>query len=114
MSLIRTIPAPVALRELIATYPNEINYICVGPLTNLALSLKLYDDLLEDIKDIWLMAGNYGEEKAEFNVKADVEAAHIVLESVEKPVFMLTWQTCVKSALSFVIFEFSDLKLDDN
>lgn len=101
LSLIRTTPSAIALRNIVINNANEINLICVGPLTNLALSIKLYDDLIDNLKDIWLMGGNYAGVEAEFNFKADAEAAHIVFEAVKKPVYMLPWETCEKSGISF-------------
>lgn len=51
-------PASIAVHDIISNNPNEIHLICVGPLTNLALTLKLYDDLYSKIKEVWIMGGN--------------------------------------------------------
>lgn len=58
LSLLKHTPASIQLHHLINSHPNEIYLICVGPLTNLALALKLYDDLCSKIKEVWIMGGN--------------------------------------------------------
>ena len=69
------------LRE--ATEPVAIAPI--GPLTNIALLLRLYPDLAARIAHLSIMGGSIGEGNttvsAEFNVYADPEAADIVFRS---------------------------------
>lgn len=36
--------------------------ICIGPLTNLALALKTYDDIRDNVKEVYVMGGNYNGE----------------------------------------------------
>lgn len=56
-----------------------------GPLTNIALAMKLEPSITSKIKEIVLMGGAYGNgnftPSAEFNIFADPEAAHIVFKS---------------------------------
>ncbi|KAJ6649389.1 putative uridine nucleosidase 2, partial [Pseudolycoriella hygida] len=42
-------------------YPGRITFICVGPLTNMALAIKMYPDFSNKIKALYLMGGNYNE-----------------------------------------------------
>ncbi len=60
-------------------------YVPVGPLTNLALALRLEPKLAARIPHIVTMAGAYAEgnttPSAEFNVLADPEAAYIVFRA---------------------------------
>lgn len=90
----------VAIHDIVTLFPNNVSLICVGPLTTLALSLKLFDNLASKIKDVWLMGGNctgVGNTtcSAEFNFYTDPEAAYIVLESLKCPIFILPWETCL-------------------
>jgi inosine-uridine nucleoside N-ribohydrolase len=53
-------------------------YMPVGPLTNLALALRIEPRLKERIPQIVTMGGAYATSFAEFNIRADPEAAFIV------------------------------------
>ncbi|MCD6253284.1 MAG: nucleoside hydrolase [Thermotogae bacterium] len=77
------------IAEMVKAYPGEINLVATGPLTNIALFIIRYPDLVEKLKRIVMMAGGiaFGNVTpvAEFNVYADPEAANVVLRSsVEK------------------------------
>lgn len=107
-------PAASKIGELILNNPGQISLICVAPLTNLALALRLYDKLGESIKDLWIMGGNYTAvgnitSSAEFNFYIDPEAAHIVLDTVKKPIYILPWETClypnITAVLLFLLWE---------
>ncbi len=56
-------------------------YMPVGPLTNLGLALRMEPRLKERIPQIVTMGGAYATSFAEFNIKADPEAAFIVYEA---------------------------------
>lgn len=80
--------------------PGNISLIFVGPLTNLALCLKLYPEVRDKIKDLYVMGGNrHGvgnvTKSAEFNFWADPEAAHIIFNNLTCPITLLPWETCV-------------------
>ncbi|XP_055608123.1 nucleoside hydrolase-like [Uranotaenia lowii] len=80
--------------------PGEISLIFIGPLTNLALCLKMYPDVRTKIKDLFVMGGNrHGvgnvTRAAEFNFWSDPEAAHIVFNNVQCPITVVPWETCV-------------------
>lgn len=77
------------IAEMVRKHPGEINLVATGPLTNVALFIIRYPDLLGKLKRIVMMAGGiaFGNVTpvAEFNVYADPEAANVVLRSsVEK------------------------------
>lgn len=40
-------------------HPHEISLIAIGPLTNIALAIKVYPDIVENIKDVFIMGGNH-------------------------------------------------------
>lgn len=63
----------------------ELELLVIGPMTNIAITLCNHRDLSGLIKHLWFMGGAVTggnvSPTAEFNVWADPEAAHIVLES---------------------------------
>ena len=70
----------------IERHPGEITILAVGPLTNIALALKLQPDIETKIKQIVMMGGNVrsagnASPAAEFNFWFDAEAARLVLRS---------------------------------
>jgi inosine-uridine nucleoside N-ribohydrolase len=82
-------PRPEGAVELIASilrsHAEPIVIAPIGPLTNVALLLRLYPALAGRIAHVCLMGGSVGDGNvtpaAEFNVYADPEAAAIVFES---------------------------------
>ena len=63
----------------------KVTIITIGPLTNIALALKLNPEIKSHIELISIMGGSASRGNvtpaAEFNIYADPEAAHIVLSS---------------------------------
>ena len=77
-----------AVSYIIRTLMESDGDIClvpVGPLTNIAMAMRLEPRIIPKIKRISLMGGAYGlgnsTPAAEFNIYADPEAAHIVFSS---------------------------------
>lgn len=73
------------LKNTILSSSEKITLVPIGPLTNIALLLKVYPEVKENIDEIVLMGGaiNCGNvtPTAEFNIWADPEAAKIVFSS---------------------------------
>jgi Inosine-uridine nucleoside N-ribohydrolase len=73
------------LNRMAQKYPQELEVIAIGPLTNIALTIRTYPEFAKNVKRISIMGG--GHEKgnvtpaAEFNFYADPEAAKAVFES---------------------------------
>ncbi len=63
----------------------RITVVTTGPMTNLALAIRLEPKILEKIEEVVLMGGAYTNGNvspaAEFNIYVDPEAAHIVFTS---------------------------------
>lgn len=74
-----------AMYEEILNSKEKITIVPIGPLTNIALLLRLYPEVKEIIEEIILMGGSTGRGNAsvmaEFNIYADPEAAKIVFSS---------------------------------
>ncbi|PXA68721.1 nucleoside hydrolase [Cryobacterium arcticum] len=73
------------MRQLITDSPRPVTLVALAPQTNLALLLRQYPDLAENIERIVFMGGSAGTGNAtavaEFNVWHDPEAAAIVLDA---------------------------------
>lgn len=64
----------------------RVNICCLGPLTNLAVALRMQPHIAEGVERVVMMGGAYRESgnrtmTAEFNVLADPHAAHVVFSS---------------------------------
>lgn len=70
----------------------DITLVPTGPMTNIAMAIRLAPDILPKIKQIVLMGGCYQlgnvTPAAEFNIFADAEAAHVVFHS-GRPIVMM-------------------------
>lgn len=89
-----------AMYELASKYPKKVSFILLGPLTNFATCMNMYDDFLDKVKDVWIMGGNIRAKgnvtpSSEFNFYSDPEAAQIVLEKAKTPITILPWETCI-------------------
>ena len=73
------------IARLLRESPEPVAIAPIGPLTNVALLLRLYPDLADRISHLCLMGGSIGEgnttASAEFNIVADPEAADVVFRS---------------------------------
>src|SRR5699024_686750 len=74
-----------AMYDEIMSSNEKITIVPIGPLTNIALLLRLYPEVKEKIKEIILMGGSTtrgnASVMAEFDIYADPEAAKIVFSS---------------------------------
>jgi len=79
--------ASLAILRLTREHPSEITLVCIGPLTNLAVALKLDPALPQRVGRLVIMGGavtgrgNYERVPTEFNIGFDPEAASIVFEA---------------------------------
>jgi purine nucleosidase len=83
--------------DLAKKHPNEITLITLGPMTNLAIAIQNRPEDVKKLKEVVAMGGvffNVGNitPDAEFNVKADPDAAAIVVEFCRN--------TCLKTPLN--------------
>ncbi|MBK4715257.1 MULTISPECIES: nucleoside hydrolase [Tenebrionibacter/Tenebrionicola group] len=72
-----------AIGELICNNPGVITLVAVGPLTNVAMALRLFPDMAQMVKRIVIMGGvfNVPGYLKDTNFGIDPEAAHVVLTS---------------------------------
>lgn len=109
--LVRNAESKHAIQYIIDTLMNsdgDITLVPVGPLTNIAVAMRMQPAILPKIREIVLMGGAYGTgnftPSAEFNIYADPEAARVVFTSGVPLVMMgldLTNQTtCTADVIS--------------
>ena len=78
------------IAETVLAQPGEITIVAVGPLTNVAVAMRMYPKIVAAVKEIVIMGGAIGRlprgdgnvtPSAEFNFWVDPEAARIVMHS---------------------------------
>lgn len=78
--------------------PGEVTLVTIGAMTNAARFIVERPEAAKRIKCISAMGGSFLEDKIEYNVKCDPEAARIVMES-DIPVALFSWETSGKLRL---------------
>lgn len=92
------------LEALRNSVPGEIDIITLGPLTNIALALRLEPDTVKKVGRIVCMGtaglgpGNVTP-LAEFNIWQDAEAAKIVVDAGIDNLIMVGWDACLGDAM---------------
>ncbi|ERT12861.1 nucleoside hydrolase [Photorhabdus temperata] len=91
-----------AIIDIVRKFPGEIEIITLGPLTNLAMAVLKEPDLYKFVKAVYIMGGaglkpGNITPLAEFNIYADAEAAHIVLNS-GLPLVFCGWELGMEDA----------------
>lgn len=98
-------PAVQALIRLANEAPGELTLVTLGPLTNLAVAIRLDPDLPQKYKDLVVLGGaiqangNSWVPAAEFNFFIDPEAAAVVFEAWPQ-ITLVPWETAMKHALT--------------
>ncbi|MBQ2659201.1 MAG: nucleoside hydrolase [Erysipelotrichaceae bacterium] len=90
------------MKETLEKSREKVTFLCIGPLTNMALFLRTYPQLAEKIEAIAIMGGavNSGniQLKSEFNIYHDPEAAKIVFDSGVK-IIMAGLEVCYAGSI---------------
>lgn len=93
------------LVKTVKEFPNQVTLVTLGPLTNVALAVKMCDGFKTGLKRLCVMGGNHKGESnvennsAEFNFGCDPEAASIVLSEIRSPINLMTWEACKSNYL---------------
>lgn len=91
-----------AMTECIMASPGKIRLVTLGPLSNIAAALLRTPEIAVAVEHCYIMGGTPEmpgnvNEVAEFNIWADPEAAHIVVES-GMPMTFVGWDVSMASA----------------
>ncbi|XP_022094659.1 inosine-uridine preferring nucleoside hydrolase-like [Acanthaster planci] len=110
LDLVQSEHAVHAMLRLTKEHPGQVTMLAIGPLTNLALAIRLDPGFTGRLKKLVIMGGNTegsGSETdaAEFNFHVDPEAAHILLSDVQCPTVIVAWETCLQNGLPWDWFE---------
>nr|CAD7202038.1 unnamed protein product [Timema douglasi] len=78
--------------------PGELTVLSLGPMTNIALAIRMDPNFCNNVKHIIIMGGNSEgignvTAGAEFNFYCDPEAAHICLHNMKCPITIFPWET---------------------
>ncbi|XP_059049267.1 nucleoside hydrolase-like isoform X2 [Achroia grisella] len=76
--------AAVALIELSKKHKDELTVITIGPVTNVAVAIKLDSGFLDRIAHLYVGAGHIHSDEhsdPEFNTSMDVEAYHVIAQN---------------------------------
>eukprot|EP00211_Chloroparvula_japonica_P007798 CAMPEP_0119122080 /NCGR_PEP_ID=MMETSP1310-20130426/2451_1 /TAXON_ID=464262 /ORGANISM="Genus nov. species nov., Strain RCC2339" /LENGTH=314 /DNA_ID=CAMNT_0007111689 /DNA_START=66 /DNA_END=1010 /DNA_ORIENTATION=+ len=111
-ALVQDKHAANALIDIVRDSPtNSIDVILLGPMTNLALALRLWPPLAERLGTVVFMGGCHEGKgnsadhlAAEFNIATDPEAAAIVVSTVHS-LRMISWELTCQSAHSWSWFD---------
>ena len=106
--------ASLALVRMVNAEPDELTLVAIGPLTNIAVALKLDPELPRKVKRFVVMGGavtargNTSNVSAEFNIFYDPEAAHIVFEAWTKAgrmIDLIDWEATVRHGISAEVID---------
>jgi inosine-uridine nucleoside N-ribohydrolase len=98
------------LIETIDQSPGQVTLLAIGPMTNVAIALRLRPDLESKIRRLVFMGGtvharNYDNRAAEFNFWFDPEAAQVVLRSGIRQKTMFGLDICNRARINRTHFD---------
>ncbi|XP_020665241.3 inosine-uridine preferring nucleoside hydrolase [Pogona vitticeps] len=110
LDLLQKEHAVLAIIRIINEQPGQVSLVATGPLTNLALAVKMDPTLPEKLKNVIIMGGNMeavGNTSVcgEFNFVTDPEAAYVVLNEYTCPIYIATWEFTLSCALSWEFYD---------
>ncbi|XP_047443438.1 inosine-uridine preferring nucleoside hydrolase [Mugil cephalus] len=99
-----------AMIRLVSEHQNQVSLVALGPLTNLALAVRLDPHFPQKLKDLYIMGGNMEGKGnvtlcAEFNFVMDPESAYVVLEDFLCRTYIASWEYSCRNALTWEFFE---------
>lgn len=99
-----------AMIRLVSENKNQVSLVALGPLTNLALAVRLDPGFPQKLRDLYIMGGNMEGKGnltlcAEFNFAMDPESAYIVLEEFLCTTYIASWEYACRNSLPWEFFE---------
>lgn len=106
---IQTEHAANALVKLSEKYAENLRLLVLGPMTNIAMAIRLDPHFCTNVKSLHFMGGNMHAigntptPTAEFNFYHDPEAAWIMLQSMKCTITCIPWETYLTHKIEWVI-----------
>lgn len=103
--VVEGVHASDAIIELVEKYPNEVEIVAIGPVTNVALAIMKAPETMQKTKAIWSMGtsgfgpGN-STSVSEFNVYADAEAYKVMMNS-GIPIYIGGFDICCENGAAW-------------
>ncbi|XP_025063004.1 inosine-uridine preferring nucleoside hydrolase-like [Alligator sinensis] len=99
----------MAMLRMASEQPGQVSLVALGPLTNLALAVKLDPAFPKKLKSLFLMGGNTESRGnitvcGEFNFVTDPEAAYVVLNEYTCPMYIAAWEFAFRSSLPWEFY----------
>ncbi|XP_028300229.1 probable uridine nucleosidase 2 [Gouania willdenowi] len=99
-----------AMLRLVSENKDQVSLVALGPLTNLALAVRLDPLYPQKLKDLYIMGGNTEGKGnvtlcAEFNFAMDPESAYVVLEEFHCPTHIASWEFACRNGLTWDFFD---------
>ncbi|XP_078078997.1 nucleoside hydrolase-like [Mustelus asterias] len=99
-----------AMIRIVNEHIGEVCLVAVGPLTNVALAVKMDPTFPSKLKGLYIMGGNMEARGnvtvcGEFNFVVDPEAVSIVLSHYTCPTYIATWEYCLRNLLTWEFFK---------
>ncbi len=98
--------APIILKDLLksAHEKGEVVLVAIGPLTNLALAVRIAPEIISFVDRLVIMGGSVHAQGntspvAEFNVFSDPEAASVVFNAGFRQTWLVPWETAINHFL---------------
>lgn len=109
LSLLQKEHAAAALIRIASEHARQVSLVATGPLTNLALAVKLDPSFSQKLKSLYIMGGNMRGQGnrtvcAEFNFALDPEAAYIVMKEYTCPTYIATLEYTHDNKLPWEFF----------
>jgi purine nucleosidase len=97
--------AVFALVKMVAENPGRYTLVTLGPLTNIALAVRIDPAFIDNVANLVIMGGTYAYRGnmnivAEFNIYADPEAAAIVFSTCKRAT-LVSWELSVDHEIPF-------------
>lgn len=108
--LVKSEHAVLSLMRMVNERPHQVTLLALGPLTNIALAMRLDPDFTSKLKELIVMGGNILATGtrfpiSEFNFTTDPSAAHIVVSETQCPTTIIPLETCLAHSVSCDWFE---------
>ncbi|CAI5772127.1 IU_nuc_hydro domain-containing protein [Podarcis lilfordi] len=109
LELLQKEHAVLAMLRIVNERPGQVSLVATGPLTNLALAVKMDPTFPKKLKNVFIMGGNTEARGnttvcGEFNFATDPEAAYIVLNEYTCPTYIASWEFTCSCPLSWEFY----------